>query len=371
MKKQNKLVITMFSILMGLLFGSIVLLISGINPLEAYMVIIKGSLGRPKYISWVIIKAVPIIMTGISVAFAFKTGLFNIGAEGQYTMGAIGAVIAGVYLDLPPILHVLFVLIFGIIFGGIWGALVGYFKAKFKVHEVISSIMLNWIAFYFNNFILDFSWFRLPESESSYYIKESASIKLFQNWKASEAGREVIANNKLIKDILSTPVNLGIVFAILVAFAMWYILKHTTTGYQLKAVGYNRDAAEYGGINIRKNIVFAMMISGALSGLAGALQVAGVSGNVFVLPSQLGYGFDGIAVSLIAGNSPIACIFSGLFYSALMYGGGKLNSALKTPSEIINIILGIIVLFISMPKIVSVFKEKLSNKKLQRGENNE
>lgn len=366
---KRMLYYTVMSVVLGLLVGALILLIVGVNPLEAYKVMILGAFGKPKYLSWTVVEAVPIILTGIAVAFAFQTGIFNIGAEGQFIVGSLGAVIVGVAVDLPPILHAIVALIAGIAMGGFWGALVGFFKAKRGVNEVISSIMLNWIAFYFSNYMLTKAFLRKPDSNYSFNIKPSASIRLLSEWKRSEAGRAVLKESELLRGILNPPVHWGIILAIVVAVIIWFILKKTTLGYELKAVGFNRFAAEYSGINIKKSTIVSMAISGAMAGLAGAVQVLGVSGNIALLAAQQGYGFNGIAVSLIAANHPIACIPSGILFAALSYGGGKLNSVLNTPSEIINIVIGVIVLFIAMPRFMDWIRQKLQMKQ-SKGEQN-
>ncbi|MDD7362802.1 MAG: ABC transporter permease [Peptoniphilus sp.] len=363
---KRMLYYTVMSVFLGLVVGAIILLIVGVNPLEAYKVMILGAFGKPKYISWTIVEAVPIILTGIAVAFAFQTGIFNIGAEGQFIVGSLGAVIVGVAVDMPPVIHAIVALLAGIVCGGVWGALVGVFKAKRGVNEVISSIMLNWIAFYFSNYMLTKSFLRKPDSNYSFNIQPSASIRFLGEWKRSEAGRAILKENDFLRGILNPPVHWGILIAIVVAILVWFILKKTTLGYELKAVGFNRFAAEYGGIDIKKNTVISMAISGAMAGLAGAVQVLGVAGNIGLLATQQGYGFNGIAVSLIAANHPIACIPSGILFAALTYGGGKLNSALHTPSEIINIVIGIIVLFIAMPQFMELIRKKFSFNKSKR-----
>ncbi|SPY59301.1 ABC-type uncharacterized transport system, permease component [Peptoniphilus harei] len=237
--KRNRFLYTILAIVLGILIGSIILLLSGTNPVEAYKVIFLGAFGKPKYISWTIVKAVPLILTGLSVAFAFNTGLFNIGAEGQYIVGSIGALVVGLLLDLPPVIHGLVALLVGALCGYIWGALVGLLKAKFEVNEVISSIMMNWIAFYLSNYLLSFPILRSIESDNSYPIKETASIKIAGAWKMSESGRAYLAQHKFLKDILNPPLNFGIIIAILAAIVVWYILKKTTLGYELRAVGFN------------------------------------------------------------------------------------------------------------------------------------
>ncbi|MFR2891321.1 ABC transporter permease [Peptoniphilus grossensis] len=353
--KRNRFLYTVLAIVLGIIIGSIILIVSGTNPIEAYKVIFFGAFGKPKYISWTIVKAVPLILTGLSVAFAFNTGLFNIGAEGQYIVGSIGALVVGLLLDLPPVLHGLVALLAGALCGYIWGALVGILKAKFQVNEVISSIMMNWIAFYLSNYLLSFPLLRNIESDNSYPIKKSASIKILGSWKASEAGKAVLANNKFLRDILNPPVNFGIIIAIVAAIVIWYILKKTTLGYELRAVGFNQKAAEYGGISINKSIVTSMGIAGILAGLAGAITVLGVSGNIGIMAGQEGYGFDGMAVALIAGNNPLGTIPAALLYAGLTYGGGKLTT-IGTYSEVVNIIVGIMILFIAMPKLLDMIR---------------
>lgn len=374
--KRNRFLYTVLAIILGILIGSIILLVSGTNPIEAYKVIFFGAFGKPKYISWTIVKAVPLILTGLSVAFAFNTGLFNIGAEGQYIVGSIGALVVGLLVDLPPVLHGLVALLAGALCGYIWGAIVGILKAKFEVNEVISSIMMNWIGFYLSNYLLSFPILRNIESDNSYSIKNTASIKILGAWKTSEAGRAVLANNKFLRDILNPPVNFGIIIAIIAALVIWYILKKTTLGYELRAVGFNQKAAEYGGISINKSIVTSMGIAGILAGFAGAITVLGVSGNIGIMAGQEGYGFDGMAVALIAGNNPLGTIPAALLYAGLTYGGGKLTT-IGTYSEVVKIIVGIMILFIAMPKLLDMirfFSNKWSKKdpdKVNKGGANE
>ena len=365
-KSKNRFFYTFISILLGLIFGSVILKISGTSPIEAYKVIFKGVFGKPSYVAWTMINAVPIILTGISVAFAFNTGLFNIGAEGQYIVGSIGAVLAGYLLKLPPVIHPIVALLCGAICGGIWGGIVGFLKSKFGVNEVISSIMMNWIGFYLSNYLLSFSFLRKPASDNSYSIQPTASIGILQKWKTSPEGLEFLKEHQFLKQFLRPSVNWGFILAIIIAVLIWYILNKTTLGYQLKAVGFNKEAAEYGGINIKRNQVISMTIAGALSGLAGAITVLGVAGNIGMMASQQGYGFDGMAVSLIAGNNPLGCILAGLLFAGLMYGGGKLT-ILGTYSEIIKIVIGIIIFFISMPKLLDLIQSKISRKNNKDG----
>ncbi|SCZ03637.1 ABC transporter permease [Alkaliphilus peptidifermentans] len=345
---------TLVSIILGLAVGAIILQITGFNAFEAYKIMIQGVFSRPNYIAWTIVRSTPIIITGLSVAFAFKTGLFNIGAEGQFIIGAITAAAVGYFVKLPAVLHIPLVILAAITAAGFWGAIAGYLKAKFGVHEVISTIMLNWIALYLNNYIVRIEGFRRPLNERSYAIQQSASIVVLEEWKRSEAGRAWLLNHEFWRDVFRTPLNLGIVFAIVLAIIVWFILNKTTLGYELKAVGYNKHAAEYGGINVSKSMLVSMSIAGALAGLAGALHVMGDSKSIASLAAMEGYGFDGIAVALIGGNTPLGVLLGGLLFGGLKYGGSKIQPTLGAPSEVISIVIGTIVFFIAMPKLIKM-----------------
>ncbi|MCT4607351.1 MAG: ABC transporter permease [Marinisporobacter sp.] len=351
---SGNLIITLVSILLGIIVGAIVLKIAGYSPIEAYTVMIKGIFGKPKYMAYTIIYATPLIMTGLSVAFAFKTGLFNIGAEGQFIIGALVATLVGYFVKLPIGIHAIVVFVAAITAAGLWGGIAGYLKAKFGVHEVIATIMLNWIALYLSNYVIMLEGFKRPNSEASYKIWDTATIGILEKWRYTDPGRMWFKAHPVLQSIFKTPVNLGIICAILLAVAVWFILNKTTLGYELRAVGSNKHAAEYGGINVNKSMIISMTIAGSLAGAAGALQVMGVSKQVAILAAMEGYGFDGIAVSLIGSNGAFGCVFAGILFGALKYGGPKIQSAMGAPSEVVSIVMGTIVFFIAMPKFIKM-----------------
>ncbi|WP_129596193.1 ABC transporter permease [Anaerophilus nitritogenes] len=326
---------TILAIVMGLLVGAVVIFISGYNPIEAYGLMIKGIFSKPKYIARTIIRATPLILTGLSVAFAFRTGLFNIGAEGQFIIGALTAALLGYFIQLPMILHVPIVFLGSVFIASLWGAMAGYMKAKFGVHEVIATIMLNWIALYTSNYIISLEKVKMPGSESSYDIQETARMSI--DWFKGIVGA-------------STKVNFGMVIAVLASILIYYILFKTTLGYELRAVGYNKDAAEYGGIHIKRNIIVSMSIAGALAGAAGAVHVMGVSYRASTLAAMEGYGFNGIAVSLIGNNSPFGVVLSSFLFGGITYGGANMQ-LLGIPTEVINIVIGSIVFFVAAYRI--------------------
>jgi general nucleoside transport system permease protein len=352
-KKIHPLTLTLVSVLFGLVIGAIILAAAGYDPFAAYWIILQGTFSRPKYIAYTIIYATPLILTALSVSFAFKTGLFNIGAEGQFIIGTIAAAVLGFYLDLPPVLHVLVCIVAGMVAAGLWGGLAGYLKARFGVHEVISTIMLNWIALYLNNYVVTvIKTARHLTNPTTPPIQSSAHIEFFSIWKDSAAGQAWRAVHPFWDDVFRTPLNLGLGLALIAAGGVGYILKRTTLGYQLRAVGYNRFAAEYGGINVKRGMFISMAIGGALAGLAGASHILGWTRYIASLAASEGYGFNGLAVALIGSSNPFGCILAGLLFGMLSYGGSKIQSSLGAPTEIINIVIGAIVFFIAMPKLI-------------------
>ena len=342
----------LISIVMGFIVGAVVLTIAGYSPLAAYREMILGVFSKPKYMVQVIIRATPLIFTGLSISFAFKTGMFNIGAEGQAIMGMVTAAVVGYCIELPPVIHFIAVALAAIVVAGLWGALVGVLKAKFGIHEVISGIMLNWIALYFNNFMISMPWLKKPEAEASYEVLESSWLVVLNSWKTSDAGREWLLDgtHPVLSDVLiRTDLNYGIFLAIAAAALVWFLLTRTTKGYEMRAVGSGADAARFAGINVNKNLILSLAIAGALAGLAGAVVITGTMPHrISVLTAQPGYGFDGISVALMANTSPFGVIASALLFAGLQYGGSSIQAELGAPREIINIVLGTLIFFIAM-----------------------
>lgn len=348
--RDSKILFTLVSVVLGLLVGALVLSVAGYNPLEAYGHLIQGIFRTPRNMGWAVVNSTPIILTGLGVCFAFQTGLFNIGAEGQFIVGSIVGFLLGYNLNLPPLIHIPVTIIIGVVVGALYGALAGFIKAKFGIHEVISTIMLNWIAYYFQNFVV--YRFLEPNSMSSFEIMDSAKITLIENAAQKYSG--------FAGKFFRAPIHLGTILAIVAVIIVWYILNKTTLGYQLKAVGLNREASEYGGINSKKKIVQSMAISGAICSLAGVTQVLGYTYSLPILSSMENYGFDGLAVSLLASNNPIGTIFSGLFFGGIKYAGSNLQRAMGVPSELINIIIGTIILFTAIPLVFRIIKAKIT-----------
>ena len=282
-----------------------------------------------------ILQAAPLIMTGLSVAFAFKTGLFNIGAAGQYTVGAFFALYSAIILKMPWWAC----LIAAALGGAIWGAIPGIFKAFLNVNEVITAIMFNWIGLYAVNTLIyqkgNGPMFNLKTTKT-FTIKETSPESLLPTFNIPVDGKDYFG--KMFRP------SIGIFIAIAVAIVIWIVLNKTTFGYELKACGHNKDAAKYAGINEKKNIVLSMTIAGALAGLgAGLFYLSGSKEWEPLVSTALpAAGFNGISVALLASSNPIGCIFSALFISHITVGGGFMFAKLF-PSEVADIISGVVI----------------------------
>lgn len=324
-EKRLAILTPIIAILLGLIVGSIFMLISGNNPLTAYSELFLGIFGGRYMIGETIRQMTPLILTGLAVAFAFRTGLFNIGVEGQLIMGQVAAVIVGITLDLPWILHLPLAVIAAALAGGLWASIPGYLKAKFQVHEVITTIMMNYIALIFSRYLIR-EYFLVP-GEKTADVKASASLSV--NWLST------------LFDGART--HLGIFIALGAAVVFYYILWRSKLGFELRSVGFNPHASEYAGMNVRKNILTSMIISGMLAGLAGAGEVLGTFQYLSMSSGFTGYGFDGIAVALIGANTPIGIIFGAFLFGGLQFGSNNLTGV---PTEVISIIISSVIFFV-------------------------
>lgn len=359
---KKQIMITLCSIFLGFLVAAVILAATGYNPLEVFSVLFQGMFSKPKYIVNIFIKGTPIILTGLSVVFAFKVGMFNIAAEGEFIVGTMAAVVVGILFDFPPFVQYPLVILSGVIAGGLYGAMIGLLKAKFGIHEVITGIMFNWIAFYGANFIVNMKRFHQESSSSTVSINDSGADFICR-WKMSESGRAVLKSNPfLMETVGKTDINIGFIIAVLISIIVWIVLKRTTKGFELRAVGLNQNASQSAGISVKKNVVHALLISGAIAGLAGSLTVAGVSRKIFMIAAMENYGFNGLAVAMLAGGSPIGTIFAGLLFAGLFYGGGSIQSTVGAPSEIIDIMVGTIVFFVAIANIFPMLIQKIGKK---------
>lgn len=372
MKKffKNPFVLTVIAIILGFIVAGVILLLAGFPPVESIRTLIKSMIGRPKDISSVIIRSTPIIFTGLGVAFAIKTGLFNIGAEGQYIIGCVVATMVGSMLDFPKPVAILMVMLSAMLASALYAGFVGLLKARLGIHEVITSIMLNWIALYLSNWICGLQFFHKPGTIGMYPVNDCTYTMIVPVWKRTEEGRAYLANHPFLQETLGrTDVHAGFIVAVIAALVISHLLNRTRKGFELRAVGQNIDAARFVGIDVNKSIVHAMMISGALCGLGAGLYITGQSPHtVSTLSSFENVGFNGLSVAFIAFSSPIGCVLAGLLFGGLLYGGAGLQSKIGAPTEIINIIIGIIVFFCALSYLIPQFVERLDSSRRSKKE---
>ncbi|XID93663.1 ABC transporter permease [Paenibacillaceae bacterium WGS1546] len=325
---NNRLVVSLMAVLLGLLAGAVLMAATGHNPLAGYAYLIEGGLKNPERIGNTMATATPLIFSGLSVAFAFRTGLFNIGVAGQLLFGGFCATAVGLTLDLPRALLLTLMVVAGFVGGAIWAVVPGLLKAKFNVHEVVSSIMMNWIAYWT-------IYYGVPAYLKGEYL-ETESRKLPD---------EASLRTPFLTDLFNgSYLNLGIFIAVMAVIVIAFVLNKTTFGYELKAVGHNRHSAEYAGIAVKRSIVLSMAISGGIAGVGGVALYAGNASNIQigVLPSQ---GFDGIAVALLGANAPVGVLLAALFFGLLYSGRGFMNAMTDIPPEIADSIIAIIIYF--------------------------
>lgn len=320
---------SILAILIGLIFGFFILLIS--NPQNAVAgmgLILKGGVENGSGgIVQTINYAIPIIMTGLSVGLSFKAGLFNIGASGQFTMGSFIAILVGVNLKMPGGIHWLAAVLLAVLAGALWGAIPGFLKAHFNVNEVIACIMTNYIALYLVNMLIPAMGIYDQMRNQTFAVNETAM------------------NPKGIFEILlpNTNLDMGIIIVIVAVILMYILLEKTVLGFEIKACGKNPNAAKYSGINEKRMVITTMMISGALSGLGGALMYLGYAGKFMRLEDIIALeGFNGISTALLGASHPIGTLFAGIFISHITMGGYNMQILNYVP-EIIDMIVAAII----------------------------
>ena len=353
-------------IIAGLLIGLIILLISdATQALPAFMTILTFGASSMRNIGDVLLFATPLILTGLSVAFAYKTGLFNIGASGQFTFGGFVAIYIGVeFLFLPPAIRIITAILAAALAGALWGAIPGILKAYRNVHEVISCIMTNYIGMFLVNYMI---------INSIFDQGRGTTLPLASDSNLPAAGLNNIFSETIGNLTRASHVNIGIIIAILIVILIYIILEKTTFGYELKACGFNKDAAKYAGINENRNIILSMMICGALAGIGGALSFMNGTGRSMSIVDVLAQeGFTGISVAFLGLNHPIGIIFSGALISYLYLGGARMQ-VFGFSIELVEIVISVIIYFCAFVFLVKSLLGKtvgkLGNKRtLEEGE---
>lgn len=333
-KKIIPLLIPVISVLLGLSVGGIIMLASGYNPIDGYRALWLGAFGDEFTIGETIRRTTPLILTGLAIAFAFRSGLFNIGAEGQVIVGWLASVWVGLIIDAPMIIHLPLAILAGMLAGALWGFVPGLLKAKLGVHEVIVTIMLNYIALYVSNEII-------------------RSVLTDHGTKTDQiAGTASLSSEWLQTITMYSRVHYGILIALFAAFIMWFIIERTTIGYELKSVGYNQFASNYAGMNVGKNIILSMVISGGFAGLAGAMEGLGTYGNIYLMSGFTNLGFDGIAVALLGGSNALGVVVAAFLFGSLKEGAGQMPTSAGVPTELVDIIIALIIFFVASSYII-------------------
>jgi len=323
------ILVPVISVLLALIVGAILMLGFGYNPVQGYVALWQGAFGDRYFIGETIRQVTPLILTGLAVAFAFRANLFNIGAEGQVFVGWLAAVWIGLAFDLPMIIHLPLAVVAAAAAGALWGFLPGLLKATRGVHEVIVTIMLNYIALYSANAVI--RSVLTDNKDATDRIPESASLS--SEWLQS------------ITDF--SRMHYGIIIALFIALLMWFIMEKTTLGYEIKSVGFNPDASKYAGMNVKRNIILSMVISGSFAGLAGAMEGLGTFGYMSIQSGFTNLGFDGIAVALIGANSPFGVIIAAILFGGLKVGALNMPTQAGVPNELVDIIIALIILFVA------------------------
>ncbi|NJJ39695.1 ABC transporter permease [Paenibacillus apii] len=327
-------IVPLVAILLGLLVGAIVMLIGGYDPIAAYGALFNRVFGSPYDFGEAIREMTPLMLTGLSVAFAFRSGLFNIGADGQVLIGMTVASLIGIkWAGLPMFLLVPLAVIGAGLFGGLWAGIAGYLKAKRGINEVITTIMMNWVALYLANYIVR-TFLLIPGQDRSEDIPASLSITF------------------LVSLFDNARIHWGTIIALAAALFFYIYLWKTKQGFEMRAVGLNPHAAEYAGMNVSRNVMKSMFIAGMFAGLAGAGEVLGVFHYQSVFAASPGYGFDGIAVALLGLTHPLGVILAAILYGMLTYGSAGMSFNADVPPELIRIVIGSIIFFIAAQGIV-------------------
>lgn len=351
---KTGLVIPLLAVFTALVIGGIIIMATGssfVETIDAYKALLQGSVGSIRAISQTLTEATPLIFTGLAVALAFRAGLFNIGAEGQLLMGGMLAVLAGfTFTGLPWFIHLPLALVAGAIGGAIWGFIPGLVKAKTGAHEVIVTIMMNYIAYLLVAYLLKSSLFQREGRNDpiSKNIQDSAQLPALLKWLDPAA-----------------TVHAGLFLALGAAVFIWWLLFRTNTGFEFRAVGANPSAARYAGMSVTKVYVLVMAISGALAGLAGTGQILGLLDRASPGFSA-GLGFDGIAVALLARSNPLGVVGAAVLFGGLNAGGQYMQANADVGIDLISVLQALIIIFVAAPALISaIYRVRISTQSTQ------
>lgn len=343
MKNRENIIAPLFGLVVGIVVSSLLLIIFGSNPLLAFNGLYIGSFGSLGAISNTLIKAIPLIIGGLAVIISYKSGIFNVGVEGQLFFGAMGGSIIAtmpMFQDLPPLISIPLSIIVAMMFGGILGFIPGYLKAYRGINEVVVTMLLNYIIIFF-----------LSQQVQPGGFLHEPGVTANQSSPVHEAMRL-----PLLFDGLLSKVHAGLIIALVLVVIVWFVMSRTATGFKMKAIGLNPKAAEYAGMDMSLLQTKVMIVSGAMAGLAGAVEILGYHYRL-VENFSLGIGYNSIAVALLANLSPIGVIFSAIFFGALQAGNNTMQIIAQVPESFTRLVQGVVVFFVIagavLPKIIS------------------
>jgi simple sugar transport system permease protein len=342
----------LIAISMALLIGGMMIYLLGFDPLAAYGGLMSGSLGSVNAVSETLIKATPLVFTGLSYAIARRCGLINLGAEGQLYMGALLATVVGTnFPGLPAPIHILLTLTAGFLGGALYGLLVGALKMKFGASELITTIMLNYVAINIISFFVTGP------------MKDLASGDFPQS-------KQILESAQLPRILQGTRLHAGLIVALVGILFYYLFLWHTTKGYEMRVVGLNPTAGEYSGMNLKRNSMLSMFLAGGFAGLGGCIEMIGVQFRL-IQNFSTNYGFDGIAVALLGANNPIGIAVSSILFGTLRSGANKMQMLTNVPTAVIYMIQGMIIIFVVGRELFNWNKKRKVSKagtKARKGE---
>lgn len=323
--KSLSIMIPVVSILLAFIIGGIIMAFIGQNPIEAYGYLLKGAFGSVGSIGETFVKAIPLIFTGLAATFAYRCGIFNLGGEGQFIMGAVASIaLVTAFTDsMNPLLLLIISIIAGTIAGGLWGVIPGMLKAYFSLNEMIITILLNYIAVLFMDYL-----YSGPLKEAN--IRQTMAVA---------------EGSQLPKIFPGTRIHLGLIFAIIVVAVLYYFLFHTSNGFKLRAVGLNAEASRVNGYDVKKILILTFIISGAIAGFGGSVELHGAQYRLMAGFGD-GFGFDGVAIALIGQLNPIGTLLVAYFFAVLRTGANAMQIATGISTTVVDIIQALVIIFV-------------------------
>ena len=344
---MTKILFPLFTFLIALIVGGILLAAMGYNPLQAYQLILLGTFKNSSTIGNALANSIPLMLSGLAVSIAGKAGILNLGVEGQLYIGGILATVCGLYLPIENKFITILIILLASMFGGmIWGGLVGLLKAKFGTNEVVVALMLNYIAILFTSYLV-----AGPLKDPDASLNQSLRIPEYARFK---------------RIIPHTQITIALVIAMIVCVLIWFIFKHTVLGYKMIGIGANAKAALANGIQCKRYLIIAMCLSGAVAGLVGSTEIVGKYYR-FTEGFSNDIGFTGVAIAALAGYNPFGVVVVSILFGILNAGSLTLGREMGLSSKMFMVLQGVIVLFVATPYIIEIFT-KNNKKKIVKGD---